>query len=87
MLIVSRKKSESVLIGDDIEILVTEIGSDRVKIGIKAPKGVQILRKELLEAGKLNREASTFSGKDAVDELKNAIRRTKPETHSTTKPG
>lgn len=87
MLIVSRKKSESILIGDDIEILVTEIGSDRVKIGIKAPKGVPILRKELLEAGKLNREASTFSGKDAVDELKSAIRRTGFETPPATKPG
>ncbi len=87
MLIVSRKKSESVLIGDDIEILVTEIGADRVKIGIKAPRGVPILRKELLEAGKLNREASAFSGKDAVDELKNAIRQAEPETHSSAKPG
>ncbi len=65
MLIVSRKKSESILIGDDIEILVTEIGADRVKIGIQAPKGVPILRKELLEARDLNREASASSGKDA----------------------
>ena len=44
MLIVSRKKSESVLIGDDIEVLVTEIGADRVKIGIRAPKGEQPYR-------------------------------------------
>jgi carbon storage regulator len=70
MLIVSRKKSESILIGGDIEVIVTEVGADRVKIGIKAPKGVPILRKELLETRDLNREASTFSGKDAVDKLK-----------------
>jgi carbon storage regulator len=74
MLIVSRKKSESILIGGDIEVIVTEVGADRVKIGIKAPKGVPILRKELLETRDLNREASTFSGKDAVDKLKNALR-------------
>ena len=80
MLIVSRKKSESILIGDDIEVLVTEIGADRVKIGIRAPKGVQILRRELAEAGALNREASVSSGRDAVNELKNAIlRKTGPE--------
>ena len=74
MLIVSRKKSESILIGGDIEVIVTEVGADRVKIGIKAPKGLPILRKELLETRDLNREASTFSGKDAVDKLKNALR-------------
>lgn len=75
MLIVSRKKSESILIGDDIEVIVTEIGADRVKIGIRAPKGVPILRRELAEARELNREASVSTGRDAVDELKNAILR------------
>lgn len=74
MLIVSRKKSESVLIGDDIEVFVTEIGADRVKIGIRAPKGVPILRKELLETRDLNREASASCGPDALDELKYALR-------------
>ncbi len=73
MLVVSRKKSESILIGDDIEIIVTDIGAERVKIGIKAPKGVTILRRELLETKKLNREASSASGKDALDQLKKAL--------------
>lgn len=73
MLVVSRKKSESILIGDDIEIIVTDIGAERVKIGIKAPKGVKILRRELLETEKLNREASSSSGKDALDQLKKAL--------------
>lgn len=80
MLIVSRKKSESILIGDDIEVVVTEIGADRVKIGIRAPKGVPILRRELAEARDLNREASVSTGRDAVDELKKAIlRKTGPD--------
>lgn len=73
MLVVSRKKSESILIGDDIEIIVTDVGAERVKIGIKAPKGVTILRRELLETEKLNREASSASGKDALDQLKKAL--------------
>lgn len=73
MLVVSRKKSESILIGDDIEIIVTDIGAERVKIGIKAPKGVTILRRELLETEKLNREASSSSGKDALDQLKKVL--------------
>lgn len=70
MLVISRKASESFFIGDDIEIVVTEIGTERVKIGIKAPKGVPILRKELLETQKLNREASSTSNQNAIDELK-----------------
>lgn len=73
MLIISRKKSESILIGDDIEIIVTDVGADRVKIGINAPKGVPILRRELLETRRLNREASAAAGPDSLDELKKAF--------------
>ena len=58
MLVISRKVSESIMIGNDIEIVVTEIGSERVKIGINAPKGVPILRRELLETREMNREAA-----------------------------
>ncbi|QAT50703.1 carbon storage regulator [Caproiciproducens sp. NJN-50] len=69
MLVITRKTSESILIGDEIEITVTEIGAERVKIGINAPKGVPILRKELLETRELNREASAASGPREMAEL------------------
>jgi len=49
MLIITRKKGESLMIGDDIEIIISKIDDGSVKIGIKAPKDVQILRKELYE--------------------------------------
>lgn len=49
MLIVTRKKGESLMIGDDIEIVISKIDEGSVKIGIQAPKNVQILRKELYE--------------------------------------
>ena len=75
MLVISRKVSESIMIGDDVEVVVTEIGAERVKIGIKAPKGVPILRRELLETRDLNREASAASGKDAVDRLKRLLKK------------
>jgi carbon storage regulator len=78
MLVISRKKSESFFIGSDVEVVVTDIGSDRVKIGIRAPKGVPVVRKELLETRDLNREASAASGKDAVDELKKLFGDTEP---------
>ena len=78
MLVISRKKSESFFIGNDVEVVVTDIGSDRVKIGIRAPKGVPVVRKELLETRDLNREASAASGKDAVEELKKLFGGTGP---------
>ena len=49
MLIITRKKGESLMIGDDIEIVISKIDDGSVKIGIKAPKDISILRKELYE--------------------------------------
>ena len=49
MLILSRKKDESILIGSDIEITVVSVQGDQVKLGIKAPKQVDVYRKELFE--------------------------------------
>lgn len=49
MLVLARKKDEAIVIGDDIEIIITEITEDKVKIGINAPKHMKIFRKELLE--------------------------------------
>ncbi|BBK75623.1 carbon storage regulator CsrA [Clostridium butyricum] len=61
MLIITRKKGESLMIGDDIEITVSKLDDGSVKLGIKAPKDVTILRKELYEAIKEeNKEAMNF---------------------------
>ncbi|GEP64587.1 carbon storage regulator [Clostridium beijerinckii] len=61
MLIITRKKGESLMIGDDIEIVISKIDDGSVKIGIKAPKDISILRKELYdEVEKENKEATKF---------------------------
>ena len=49
MLILSRKKGEAIKIGDDIEIKVVAISGDQVKIGIDAPKHIEVYRQELYE--------------------------------------
>jgi len=59
MLVLTRKKGESIQIGNDIEITITQIKGDQVKIGIKAPKNVEIHRKEVwLEIQDENKAAS-----------------------------
>ena len=50
MLVLTRKAGESIVIGDNIEITVIATKGDQIKIGIKAPKEVDIHRKELFEA-------------------------------------
>ncbi len=47
MLVLTRKKGESVIVQDNIEITILEVEGDAVKIGISAPKEVDIYRKEL----------------------------------------
>ncbi|MBS3986862.1 MAG: carbon storage regulator CsrA [Erysipelothrix sp.] len=49
MLVLSRKEKESLLIGENIEIIIQSIDKDSVKIAIVAPKEVKIMRKELVE--------------------------------------
>ncbi|MGL4730136.1 MAG: carbon storage regulator CsrA [Clostridium sp.] len=50
MLVVSRKKGETILIGDDVEVTVVKLDNGSVKLSINAPKDVTILRKELKDA-------------------------------------
>jgi len=49
MLVLTRKKNESIVIDENIEICVIEISGDQVRLGIKAPKSVSIHRKEVFE--------------------------------------
>ncbi len=72
MLILNRKLNESIKLGDDIEIKIVGIEGDQIKIGIDAPKSVDIYRKEIyLKIQQENQEASTMS-EDVINLLKNA---------------
>jgi carbon storage regulator len=59
MLVISRKKDESILIGDDIKITVIETHDGRVRIGVSAPKEVRIIRAEAKEASEFNIAATS----------------------------
>ena len=61
MLVVTRKLDESLIISDNIEITVLEIGKDKVKIGINAPKEVKVIS-ELKDARQTNEQSAHISG-------------------------
>jgi carbon storage regulator len=50
MLVLSRKKNESIVINDDITIVVVEIRGDKVRLGVEAPKKVPVHRREVFDA-------------------------------------
>lgn len=50
MLVLSRKKNESIVINDNITIVIVEIRGDKVRLGIEAPKDVPVHRKEIFDA-------------------------------------
>lgn len=50
MLVLSRKKNESIMIGDTIEIKVISVEGDNVRIGIQAPRNLDVYRKEIYDA-------------------------------------
>jgi carbon storage regulator len=60
MLVLTRKLKESIKIGDDIEITVLSVSGDQVKIGINAPKSVEIHRMEIFN--EIQKENETASG-------------------------
>ena len=61
MLVLSRKKNESIVINDSITLVVVEIRGDKVRLGIDAPKDVSVHRKEVYDA--IHNSQRTGSGK------------------------
>lgn len=70
MLALSRKKDESIVINDNIEITIIEIKGDQVKLGINAPKNVPVYRKEVyIQIQEANKEAANSVDADALKNL------------------
>lgn len=67
MLVLSRQRDESIMIGDNIEVTVVEIRGDKVRLGVNAPKEISVHRKEVYDA--IRRENKQLTGADVTGVL------------------
>jgi len=68
MLVLTRKVNQSIIIGDDVEVVVLEVRGEQVRIGIKAPKSVAVHRQEVYQQIKdENVAASEINPEDVPD--------------------
>jgi carbon storage regulator len=75
MLVLTRKIKEAIQIGDDIEITVLAINGDQVKLGINAPKHVEIHRKEIYLAIQNENSEASLASKDLLQKLNEQLKR------------
>ncbi len=73
MLVLSRQRDESIMIGDDVEITIVDVRGDKVRLGITAPKQIPVHRREIYDAiqrekaQKAAEEAPAVDSKDETD--------------------
>jgi len=72
MLVLSRKKGQSIMIGNDIEISIVDVQGEQVRLGINAPRDVSIHRKEVFEeiAAQNRQAAATPVSPDTISSIK-----------------
>ena len=68
MLVLTRRRDEKIMIGDEIEITVVDIGSDKVRLGINAPKSVPVHRREVYESKQRERAGTGTRSEDSPGE-------------------
>ena len=59
MLVLSRRKEESIIVGDNIEVKIIEVRGKKVRLGITAPRSISVHRKEIYEAIKREKHQAT----------------------------
>jgi carbon storage regulator len=71
MLVLTRKPNESIQIGDNIEIIILSVQGDQIKLGIKAPKEVEVHRKEVYASIQQSNNEAASTLPNLIDILKN----------------
>ena len=68
MLVLSRHRDESIMIGDDVVITIVDIRGDKVRLGIKAPQEITVHRQEVYDAIKRENEATQESSTNSSNQ-------------------
>jgi carbon storage regulator len=76
MLVIQRRPGESILIGEDVELQVIETSPSRVKLGIRAPRQIPVIRKEVVELRRQNMAASGTTDDASIVALASRLRNT-----------
>ncbi len=75
MLVLSRQRDESIMIGDDVEIIIVDVRGDKVRLGITAPKSIPVHRREIYDAIQREKKEKEESQKEQQE---------KPQTSQST---
>jgi carbon storage regulator len=78
MLVLSRQRDETIVIGDDVEITIVDIRGEKVRLGITAPPHVAVHRKEVYEAIKRESEAAGEGGNGTRGHVKSLAMKKHP---------
>ena len=78
MLVIRRRPGECLLVGDNVEIEILDSTPSQVKLGIRAPKSVVVMRKEIHLTREQNLEASRVLEPLLVEQLLNSLKTPKP---------
>lgn len=79
MLVLTRKKGQSVIINDNIEIVLVDVQGDHIKIGINAPKDVTVHRKEVYEEIQNENKKAALSNVENLKNLTSVIKENKKD--------
>ncbi|MBW7652085.1 carbon storage regulator CsrA [Anoxybacillus sp. ST4] len=75
MLVLTRKLKEAIHIGDDIEVVVLAIDGDQVKLGIRAPKHIDVHRKEIYLAIQQENNAASLASMTSLQQLSDQLKK------------
>ena len=89
MLVLSRQRDESIMIGDDVEIIIVDVRGDKVRLGITAPKNIPVHRREIYDAIQREKAEKKAAEKEQEKEPKaeqEEAPQTDPEEEPKTQP-
>ncbi len=87
MLVLSRQRDETIMIGDDIEITVVDIRGDKVRLGITAPPSVKVHRMEVYEAIKRENQKAAGMQIDDLDDINKKLKQPNAQNQSNNSNG